>query len=154
MSNSAAAAAAAAAAEQHAEQLHAVRRRAAAVRRVGAGQAGDRHLPAPPGAQLPVGAGGAGPGLRLPLRRLPQGPADQGTEDRRRAQRFDGEHSNVAARAVPCLAGSTGDRTIFRCVLVVRVHVDVMVKKQIGEGYVYRQRKEEGDDDGCKMLGS
>jgi len=84
--------------EQRAEQLHAVRRRAAAVRRVGAGQAGDRHLPAPPGAQLPVGAGGAGPGLRLPLRRLPQGPADQGTEDRRRAQHFDREHSNVAAR--------------------------------------------------------
>ena len=77
-------AAAAVVAEQRAEQLHAVRRRAAAVRRVGAGQAGDRHLPAPPGAQLPVGDGGAGPGLRLPLCRLPQVPPDQGPADRRR----------------------------------------------------------------------
>lgn len=84
------------------------------MRRVGAGQAGDRHLPAPPGAQLPVGAGGGGPGLRLPLRRLPQGPADQGPADRRRpraSQRFDREH-NVAVYGY-------GGSTNFRCILGV-----------------------------------
>jgi hypothetical protein len=47
------------------------------VRRVGARQARDRRLPSPPGAQLPVGARRAGPSIR----RLPQGPADQGPEE-------------------------------------------------------------------------
>lgn len=59
-------------------QLHAVRRRHEAVRRVGAREAGDGHLFAPPGAEFPVGAGRAGPGVRVPLRRLSKGPPHQG----------------------------------------------------------------------------